>query len=84
MVESGLCEKIIKVEKIAFNEMFQFYISLIRESLNKKDDVRGVSSSTQEIFNDYYVNKTEVSEEMKVLDLKGDFMNPEIMKKIAE
>ena len=41
-------------------------------------------SQDQEIFNDYYVNKTEVSEEMKVLDLKGDFMNPEIMKKIAE
>jgi dsRNA-specific ribonuclease len=56
MVETDLCEKILKVEKCNFNEHFQFYIDIIRDSLSYRDEGTGRSSSTREIYDDFYVN----------------------------
>ena len=65
MVESGLCEKILKVEKQVFNEQFQFQIQLIRKSLEKIDEETGRSCRTREIYEDFFINKSSLPEEMK-------------------
>ena len=63
MVETDLCEKILKVEKCNFNEHFQFYIDIIRGSLGNREEGTGRSSSTREIYEDFYVNQVGLFEE---------------------
>jgi dsRNA-specific ribonuclease len=76
MVETGLCEKILKVEKCNFNEHFQFYIDIIRDSLSNKEEGTGRSSSTREIYEDFYVTQVGLEEELKGVDMRKEFMKP--------
>jgi hypothetical protein len=84
MVETDLCEKILKVEKCNFNEHFQFYIDIIRDSLSNREEGTGRSSSTREIYEDFYVNQVGLEEGFKGVDMRKDFMKPEIMTKMAK
>jgi hypothetical protein len=84
MVETKLCEKILKVEKIEFYQKFDDYIQLVRKCLDLTDVNSGRSSKTQDIFNDFFINNHNALDEFSEINLKKDFMRPDIMERMAE